>query len=96
MKLKAAIFSLGDTPVAVLPVKAEVAEDIDRAKAAILKYRASFPGCTLVLMGMRNNVQPTYVGKSELVHQLEKLDASELPWQEVDIAAAPSVPAAPR
>jgi len=48
MKTRVAMLDLAGHPTAVLPVKAEVADDIERAKATIVKYKQHFPKHTLV------------------------------------------------
>lgn len=86
MKTRVALLELSGHPVAVLPVKAEVAEDIERAKAAIIKYKPHFAKYTLVLMG--NGLRPVYVGKGELVHLLDAMDENEFDWTDIELVPA--------
>lgn len=86
MKTRVALLELSGHPVAVLPVKAEIAEDIERAKAAIIKYKPHFAKYTLVLMG--NGLRPVYVGKGELVHQLDAMDENDLEWTDIELVPA--------
>lgn len=83
MKTRVAMLDLAGHPTAVLPVKSEVAEDIERAKATIVKYKPHFPHHTLVLMG--TGLRPVFVGKSELAHQLDVMGEDKLPWKNVEL-----------
>jgi hypothetical protein len=83
MKTRVALLDLSGTQTAVLPVKAEVADDIDRAKATIIKYKTHFPKHTLVLMG--TGLRPVFVGKADLAHQLDAMGDEALPWINVEL-----------
>lgn len=83
MRTRVALLDLSGHPTAVLPVKAEVVEDIDRAKATIIKYKQHFPSHTLVLMG--NGLRPVYIGKADLVHQLDAMDENDIDWTNIEL-----------
>jgi hypothetical protein len=83
MKTRVVLIDLSGHSTAVLPVKAEVAEDIERAKATIVKYKPHFPKHTLVLMG--TGIRPVFVGKGDLVRQLDAMDENDLEWTNVEL-----------
>lgn len=83
MKTRVALLDLSGHPTAVLPVKTEIVEDIERAKATIIKYKPHFPSHTLVLMG--TGLRPVYIGKAELVHQLDNMDENDIDWTNIEL-----------
>jgi hypothetical protein len=83
MKTRIVLIDLSGVPTVVLPVKAEIAEDIERAKATIVKYKQHFPKHTLVLMG--TGLRPVFVGKGDLVRQLDEMDENEFDWTNVEL-----------
>ncbi len=86
MKTRVVFLELSGHPTVILPVKPEVAEDIERAKAAIVKYKPHFAKHTIVLMG--NGLRPVYVGKGELVRQLDAMDETLLKWTDIELVPA--------
>nr|CAX83851.1 uncharacterized protein [uncultured bacterium] len=86
MKTRVVFLELSGHHTVILPVKPEVAEDIERAKAAIVKYKPHFTKHTIVLMG--NGLRPVYVGKGELVHQLDAMDETLLKWTDIELVPA--------
>ncbi|CAA6605870.1 conserved hypothetical protein [Rhodospirillaceae bacterium LM-1] len=86
MKTRVSFLELSGHAVVVLPVKPDVAEDIERAKAAIIKYKPHFPKHLVVLMG--NGLRPVFVGKGELVHQLDAMEDGALVWTDIELTPA--------
>ena len=85
MKTRVVLIDLSGVQTAVLPVKAEVADDIERAKATIIKNKPHFPKHTLVLMG--TGIRPVFVGKGDLVRQLDEMEGDDFEWTNVELVA---------
>jgi len=88
MEIKGALVKIKDTTFAIIEVDENTISNENKALEFVKKHSFFFPRVPIVLMSTRNNNNPVYYGKKEIVQLLTNIHPKQIPWKKYTIKKA--------